>query len=88
MNAPAKVELSAFDMIAAAIEKAATPQDQLQLSNCLPLIFNKDTQRYTLAPTAEAVYKLNIENANRPPPKLNFAMSARFAALTVKNQGL
>ncbi len=71
-----------LDAIAAALEKAATPQDQLELSCGLPLVMNQATQRYSLAPTAAAVLRFTIENANRPPPKLNLGASTLFAKRT------
>ncbi len=72
--------VSSLDAIIAALEKAATAQDQLELSCGLPLVFNSITQRYSLAPTAAAVLKYNIESAHRPVIKLNLNASALFAS--------
>ncbi len=74
--------LASLDAIAAALEKAATPQDQLQVSCGLPLVMNPATGRYTLAPNAATVLRFTIENANRPPPKLSLGSSALFAKRT------
>jgi hypothetical protein len=74
--------LASLGAIAAALEKAATPQDQLELSCGLPLVRNLETGRYTLAPTAATVLRFTIENANRPPPKLSLGSSALFAKRT------
>ncbi len=79
---PVPAPVSGFDAIVAALENAATAQDQLTISNGIPLVFNEATQRYTIAPTAEAIYKHQLEIANRPPPKLNLGMSKLFAART------
>jgi hypothetical protein len=74
--------VSSIDAIAILLEKASTPQEQLELSNGLPLVFNATTQRYSLAPTAEAVLRFTLENANKPPPKINLHASTLFKMRT------
>jgi hypothetical protein len=71
-----------LEAITAAVNAAATKEDQLELSCGLPLVFNVATQRYSLAPTAAAIMKFNQENANRPLPKLNLGASVLFAKRT------
>jgi len=71
-----------LEAITAAINAAATKEDQLELSCGLPLILDAATQRYSLAPTAAAVLKFTLDNANRPPPKLNLSSSLLFAKRT------
>lgn len=71
-----------LEAITAAVNAAATKEDQLELSCGLPLILDPATQRYSLAPTAAAVLKFTRENANRPPPKLNLGSSLLFAKRT------
>jgi hypothetical protein len=72
----AKISLS---VISALMEKAATKEEQLELSAGLPCVLNIETQRYSLASNAQAVLDFTIQNANRPPPKLNLNASTLFA---------
>ncbi len=72
-----------LEAITAAVNGAATKEDQLVLSCGLPLTFDKTTQRYSLAPTAAVVMKFQQENSKqRVPPKLNLGASTLFAKRT------
>ncbi len=77
-----------LEAITAAVNAAATKEDQLELSCGLPLVFNVVTQRYSLAPTAAAIIKLTRENASRPLPKLNLSASTLFAKRTATAQAV
>jgi hypothetical protein len=79
-----KVSIS---MISALMENASTIEEQLELSVGLPCILNKETQRYYLAPNAQAVLDFTRENANRPPPMINISAATLFAQrIKVTNQ--
>jgi hypothetical protein len=67
--------VASLEQVAAALESAATPQDQLQVSCGLPLVMDAVTGRYSLAPSAAAVLRFTNENANREPPQLNMGPS-------------
>lgn len=70
---------SGLEAIAEALEKAATADDQLVLSCGMPLTFNKETGRYSLAPTAALVMKFMQEKDNDKPLVVNMRTSDLFA---------
>jgi len=71
---------SSIDAIAAALEKAATKEDQLMLSCGLPLVMDPATNRYRLAPTAAAVLQFTREQEAKPKSlTLNVGASTMFA---------
>ncbi len=56
---------SSLDAIATAIENATTPQQQLNASDGLPLVWNSDTGRYSLAPTAHLALRYRQQNTQQ-----------------------
>ncbi len=67
-----------LEAISAAVNAAATKEDQLRLACGLPLILDAATQRYSLAPTAALALKYRGES-RLPPPMLNLGASTLFA---------
>ena len=56
-----------FEVVKLAVETAATPREQLEVSFGMPLVFNSITRRYTLAPTAKQWFEFRLQSLNNVP---------------------